>query len=165
MTYTTTNPTKNSFGSASAVSSVISAFNALSVDEQLGLLWVLYENMGRSITPAAPGAARMQFAEGLLSQVRALPQQEQLQFMRDLVNRKNTPLTRSYGVLTNNTKLAFWYQLAEDMRNGLVIPVPSYYKLTQAASSVFGEISKLDFNQQITVLRQVVVAMGVDPIA
>jgi hypothetical protein len=165
MTYTINTQVKVSSPATAAVANVVSAFNALSVDEQLGLLWVLYENMGRSITPAAPGAARMQFAEGLLAEVRALPQQDQLQFMRDLVNRKNTPMTRAYGVLTNNTKLAFWYQLAEDMRNGLVIPVPSYYKLSQAASGVFGSISRLDFNQQITVMRQAVVSMGVDPLA
>ena len=85
--------------------------------------------------------------------------------MRDLVAKKNTPLTRSYGVLSNNTKLAFWYQLAEAMRTGEVVPVPSFYKLSQTALEVFGQLSKLEFNQQITVLRQAVVDMGVDPIA
>ncbi|MEO1067686.1 MAG: orange carotenoid protein N-terminal domain-containing protein [Cyanobacteria bacterium J06638_6] len=165
MTYTVSIPTSPSVGPVTPVSSVTAAFKGLATDEQLGLLWVLYENMGRAVTPAAPGAARLQFAEGLLTQVRTLPPGEQLQFMRNLVERKNTPATRAYGVLTNNTKLAFWYQLAEDMRAGTVIPVPDYYKLGEAALVVFGQLSKLDFNQQITVLRQAVVAMGVDPIA
>ena len=49
--------------------------------------------------------ARLQFAEGLLADVKAMPHQEQLQFMRDLAANKNTPQTRSYGVLSNNTKL------------------------------------------------------------
>lgn len=165
MTYTLNAPAIVSAGLAAPVSTAIAAFKGLSTDEQLGLLWVLYENMGRSITPAAPGAARLQFAEGLLAQVKALPHQDQLQFMRDLVNQTNTPLTRAYGVLTNNTKLAFWYQLAEDMGTGTVIPVPSYYKLGAEGQAVFGQLSTLDFNQQITVMRQVVVTMGVDPLA
>jgi hypothetical protein len=165
MTYALNAPATVSAGVATPVSSAIAAFKGLSTDEQLGLLWVLYDNMGRAITPAAPGAARLQFAEGLLALVRAMAQGEQLQFMRDLVERKSTAATRAYGVLTNNTKLAFWFQLAEDMRAGTVIPVPGYYKLGEAASSVFGAIAKLDFNQQITVLRQAVVTMGVDPIA
>jgi methylase of polypeptide subunit release factors len=165
MTYTVSIPTTPSVGLVTPVSSVTAAFKGLATDEQLGLLWVLYDNMGRAITPAAPGAARLQFAQGLLTQVRAMPPGEQLQFMRDLVERRNTPATRAYGVLTNNTKLAFWYQLAEDMRAGTVIPVPDYYKLSEAALVVFGQLSKLDFNQQITVLRQAVVAMGVDPLA
>lgn len=146
------------------VGTAIAAFQNLSTDEKLGLLWVIYENMGRAITPAAPGAARMQFAEGLLNQVREMAPQHQLQFMRDLVDKVNTPETRAYGVLTNNTKLAFWYQLAELMASGAVIPVPSYYQLPGHAVDVFGQISTLDFGQQITVLRQIVVDMGVDPL-
>jgi hypothetical protein len=166
MTYTIDSRSKQvSVGFAAPVTNVITAFKGLTTDEQLGLLWVLYDNMGRSITPAAPGAARLQFAEGLLSEVKALPHQAQLQFMRELVEKKNTPLTRSYGVLSNNTKLAFWYQLAELMRTGEVIPVPSFYKLSQTALDVFGRISRLEFNQQITVLRQAVIDMGVDPLA
>jgi hypothetical protein len=166
MTYTIDALSKQiSVGFAAPVTNAITAFKGLNVDEQLGLLWVIYDNMGRSITPAAPGAARLQFAEGLLAQVKAMPHQEQLQFMRDLAAQKNTALTRSYGVLSNNTKLAFWYQLAEAMRNGDVIPVPSFYRLSQTALAVFGQISNLEFNQQITVLRQAVITMGVDPLA
>ena len=59
-------------GSVGAVSRVRTAFQRLNTDEKLGLLWSLYTNMGQAITPAAPGAARMQFAAGLLEQVRAM---------------------------------------------------------------------------------------------
>ena len=166
MTYTINSSLESaSRSSLSAVPNAIAAFQSLTTDDKLGLLWKLYENMGRAITPAAPGAARMQFAEGLLNQVKAMPPQDQLQFMRDLADQKNTPETRAYGVLSNNTKLAFWFQLAELMRTGEVIPVPSFYRLSGPALDVFGQLSKLEFNQQITVLRQAVVNMGVDPLA
>ncbi|NCS12500.1 MAG: hypothetical protein GPJ08_15785 [Microcystis aeruginosa G13-09] len=33
--------------------------------------------------------------------------------MRDLVKKVSNPITSSYGILSLNTKLAFWYQLAE----------------------------------------------------
>jgi hypothetical protein len=149
----------------SATAAAIAEFQALSTDEQLGLLWVLYENMGTSVTPAALGSARLQFAEGLLNQVKALSHSEQMSFMRDLVERRNTPMTRAYGVLTNNTKLAFWYKLAELMETGDVVPVPAGYTLTKAGKLLFGRISALEFNQQITVLRQSVITMGYDPFA
>jgi len=165
MTYTISRAFDTKDSALTAVSSTLTAFKRLSTDEQLGLLWALYKNMGGAITPAAPGAARLQFAEGLLQQVVAMPQAAQLQFMRDLVDQKNTPETRAYGVLTNNTKLAFWYQLAILMDEGKVIPVPSSYKMSTAAINVFGQISKLEFGQQITVMRQAVIAMGVDPLA
>ena len=143
----------------------LAAFNRLSTDEKLGLLWVIYDNMGGAITPAATGAARLQFTQGLLEEVKALDSDRQLEFMRDLVDRRNTDLTRIYGLLTNNTKLAFWYQLAELMRMGEVIQVPATYQLSGEASLLYGSIAALEFNQQITLLRQAVISMGFDPFA
>ena len=166
MTFTTINPLGQSAGLADPVSAVLTLFSRLSTDERLAVLWFVYEEIGRgAVTPAATGAARLQFAEGLLDQVKALSSNEQLTFMRDLVNQTRTPMTRAYGVLTNNTKLAFWYQLAELMKAGEVIDVPSTYKLSSAASRVYSRIIALEFGQQITILRQAVVNMGYDPFA
>lgn len=164
MTYTTDRITQST-NVFDAVSTVQAAIKSLSTDEQLGLFWVIYENLGGAITPAAPGAAREQFTQGLLTKVKALSYEEQLQFMRDLVNRISSPLTRSYGVFTNNNKLAFWYQLAEGMTTGEIVPVPDNYKLSSAGLNVFSQITRLEFGQQITLLRKFAVGMGVDPLA
>ena len=163
MTYTT-NAITQSRNIFDAVSSAQAAFTTLSTDEKLGLLWVIYENSGGVITPAATGAAREEFISGLLAEVSSLSHEQQLQFMRDLTNKTNTPLTRAYGVFSNNNKLAFWYQLAEGMTTGEIVPVPNFYKLSSAGSNVFQQIAQLDFGQQITLLRNFVVAMGADPL-
>ncbi|MDJ0507711.1 MAG: orange carotenoid protein N-terminal domain-containing protein [Crocosphaera sp.] len=146
------------------VTSVTEQFKTLSTDDKLGLLWVAYTEIGRSITPAAPGAARLQFAEGLINQIKQMSEDEQLQAMRDIANKVSTPITRAYGVFTNNTKLGFWYQLAELMESGDVVPVPSYYQLSQPANQTLVAIQSLNFNEQITVLRNAVCDMGVDPL-
>lgn len=148
-----------------AVPATLAEYERLSTDDKLGLLWVIYENLGGAITPAAPGAARMQFAEGLLNQIREMPFEAQLQAMRDLVEKVSNPISRAYGVLSNNNKLAFWFQLAEWMKSGEVIPVPANYSLSPRASAVFNRITLLDFNQQITVLRKAATDMGIDPFA
>ncbi|MBU7584825.1 MAG: orange carotenoid protein [Nostoc sp. TH1S01] len=148
-----------------AVASTISVFQSLSVDDQLAVLWYAYTEMGRSITPAATGAARLQLAEGLLNQIKQMSHADQLSVMRDLVAKKNTALTRSYGILSANTKLAFWYELSELMVKGFVVPVPNDYKLSRDAGQVLEAIKELDFGQQITVLRKVVAEMGIDPLA
>lgn len=153
------------FTSANAVAQTTAQFKRLSVDDQLAALWFIYKQLGRSITPAAPGAARLQLAEGLLEQIKQMPPASQLQVMRDLVLGTNTPLTRAYGVFSANTKLGFWYQLAELMKEGTVIPVPDNYKLSADAAQVICAIEELEFNQQITMLRNAVVDMGVDPLA
>ena len=149
-----------------AVPLAVKAIESLSIDDQLGLLWVLYENMGGLVTPAAPGATeRIKLAGGLIYEVANLSSEEQLQVMRDLVARVNTPLTRAYGLLSSNNKLAFWYQLAEWMRSGEVIPTPEGYQLSAPATAVFNKVVTLEFNQQIAVLRLIVGKMGINPLA
>ncbi len=167
MTYTTDSALKyfSNPELAEAVPATISLFKRLSVDDQLGLLWFAYTEIGRSITPAAPGAARLQFAQGLLEQIQAMSHQEQLEVMRDLANKIDNPISRAYGILTNNTKLAFWYKLAELMEQGKVVPVPPGYKMSTEAVNLLAAIQNLDFSQQITVLRKVVADMGRDPFA
>lgn len=144
-------------------SSLRSAIEQLTTDDQLGLLWEIYRELGRSITPAAPGAARISLVEGLLGEFKQMSSQQQLQAMRDLIERRDTPISRAYGALSVNTKLGFWYLLAERMGQDIV-PVPDTYHLPEKARLVLNQIQMLDFGQQITLLRQVVVDMGVDPL-
>ncbi|MBR8834489.1 MAG: nuclear transport factor 2 family protein [Stigonema ocellatum SAG 48.90 = DSM 106950] len=144
----------------SPIPATLALFEQLSVDDKLALLWYVYTEMGRSVTPAAVGAARLQFAEGLLQEIRKLSQPDQLQVMRDLANRADTPASRSYGFFSVNTKLAFWYELGELMKQGIVAPMPAGYKISKGIQVVLDTIKQLDAGQQITVLRNAVVDMG-----
>jgi hypothetical protein len=119
--------------------------------------------MGRSITPAAVGAARLQFAEGLLNQIKQMPEADQMKVMRDLATRADTSISRSYGYFSVNTKLAFWYELAKLMKQGIVAPIPTGYEMSRGVAAVLEAIKKLDPGQQITVLRNTVVDMGFEP--
>ncbi|MBD2357853.1 orange carotenoid protein [Tolypothrix sp. FACHB-123] len=147
------------------VTSSIAVFKSLNVDDQLAVLWYAYTEMGRSITPAATGAARLQFAEGLLQQIQQMSHAQQLEVMRDLAAKRNTQFSRSYGVLGTNTKLAFWYELSELMVKGIVVPVPAGYQISRDGAQVLKTLIGLDFGQQITVFRKVVSDMGIDPFA
>ncbi|MEL6604864.1 MAG: orange carotenoid protein N-terminal domain-containing protein [Cyanobacteria bacterium J06614_10] len=138
----------------------VNLFESLTTDEKLGLLWVVYENMGGSITPAAPGAAATQFTENLLNTVKSMSESDQMAFMRDLVDHNSTEHTEAYGGFSEDNKLVFWYQLSEGMSAGEIIQVPDDYELSNAGMQVFNKITQLDFNQQITLLRHAVVDMG-----
>ena len=81
------------------------------------------------------------------------------------MNRVGTPVTRAYGVLTSNTKLAFWDQLAEWMRSGIVVPMPADYRASFEVYKALEALRQLDMGQQITVLRNIVTNMGIDPLA
>lgn len=148
-----------------AVITTTALFKRLSVDDQLALLWYIYSEIGHSITPAATGAARLQLAEGVLNQIKQMSHPQQLEVMRDLAAHKNTQISRSYGIWSANTKLAFWYELSESMSKGLVIPMSPSYQTSGNVMQALEAIKQLDFGQQITVLRKAVVDMGVDPLA
>lgn len=145
------------------VANSITAFKSLDVDEQLAVLWFAYIEMGHCITPVATGPARLELAAGLLNEIKVMSHQEQLQVVRDLVTQKNTQISRSYGVLSPNTKLAFWYELSELMQKEIIISIPSEYQLSQQAAKVLESLKEFDFSQQITFLRKAIADMGVDP--
>jgi hypothetical protein len=148
---------------ADAVPATIARFNQLSAEDQLALIWFAYLEMGKTITIAAPGAAKMQFAEPTLQQIRQMPPQEQSQVMCDLANRADTPIGRTYATWSPNIKLGFWYQLGQWMEQGIVAPIPEGYTLSANANAVLDTIRGLDAGQQITVLRNAVVDLGYDP--
>ena len=138
------------------------AFKGLNVDDQLGLLWFVYTKLGTSITPAAPGAAGSEIAQGLFNQVKELSHEQQLQVMRDIASNVDTLISREYGSLSPETKLAFWYFLAQGMENGTIIPMPPDYELPQEGKDLLAQIESMEFNQQIDFLRGAVLPMGAE---
>lgn len=149
--------------SADAVPALTARFNQLSAEDQLAWTWFAFLEMGKTITIAAPGAASMQFAEGILQQVKTMSFPEQTQIMCDLANHADTPICRTYAAWSPNIKLGFWYQLGQWMEQGIVAPIPAGYQLSANASAVLQSLREMDQGQQITVLRNSVVDMGFDP--
>ncbi len=139
------------------------ALAGLNTDDQLALLWFVYTKLGKSITPAAPGASGSEIAQGLFNQVKELPHEQQLQVMREIVEKANTQLSRQYGALSPETKLAFWYFLAQGMESGTIIPMPPDYQFPEAGNVLLGQIENMDFQQQIDFLRGAVLVMGAEP--
>jgi hypothetical protein len=149
--------------SADAVPALTARYRLLSAEDQLALIWYAYLEMGKTITIAAPGAARMQFAEPVLNRIKAMDFKEQSQVMCDLANRADTEICRTYANWSVNIKLGFWYQLGVWMDEGIVAPIPEGYQLSANAASVLASLRTMEPGQQITVLRNFVVDMGFDP--
>lgn len=138
---------------------VVQAFDALSTDEKLALLYYVYEKMGDSITPAAPTAANPEMAPRLLGEFYELSNDDQLAVMRSIVNREDTELSRAYGALTENNQLVVWYAWAKAMGD-TVVDLPEGYEPTQAINDVLPQIEGLDFEGQISLLRELAGNMG-----
>jgi|SRR4028119_34112 hypothetical protein len=146
---------------------VLEAFEALGTDEKLALFYYVYKKMGDSITPAAPTAANPELAPRLLGEFYELSDDDQLAVMRAIVNREDTDLSRAYGALTVNNQLAVWYAWAIGMGD-TVVDLPEGYEATQAINDALSQIEGLEFEGQISMLREFVTNMGysdVKPIA
>ncbi len=141
---------------------VVQSFNTLSTDQKLAMLWAVYQEVGKSITPAAPGAQKASpaIAEGLFQQVLAMSHEEQLQVQRDIIEGKDVLVSREYNALSDTTKLLFWYLLAQGMDRTEIIPMPENYPLESAAQQCISQLQALEYSEQISVLREFVSPMG-----
>jgi hypothetical protein len=89
---------------------------------------------------------------------------QQLDAMRAIAQGEQShQLSREYGSMSSNTKLAFWFYLAQAMDKGEIIPMPENFKLTNQGQDLLAAIESMDFEAQITVLRNAVDAMGGEP--
>lgn len=139
-------------------------FRQLGTDDQLAWLWFVYEQMGDSVTPAAPGAASSEIVSGLFEQVKQQPHEEQLNIMRAIAKRDSShQISREYGSLSANSKLAFWYFLSCGMDEGTIIPMPEEYEMADAGEDLLAALETMDFEQQIRILRDAVAGMGAEP--
>ncbi|MBW4685915.1 MAG: orange carotenoid protein [Komarekiella atlantica HA4396-MV6] len=134
-------------------------FNALDTDAKLGWLYLVYKKMGNSITPAAPAAAEPELAPILLGDYLKLSDEQQLDIMRDIVNRKDTEYSRAYGAIKENNQLLVWYAWAVAMGD-TVVGMPNNYEPTKATNDLLSQIEGLDFEEQMSVLRTIAGEMG-----
>ncbi|MBE9045754.1 Orange carotenoid protein [Pleurocapsales cyanobacterium LEGE 10410] len=145
------------------VSGALGSYGSLSTDEKLALLWYVYTKMGTSVTPAAPGTAADEIVEGLFNQVKELSREEQLDVQRKIIESQDTLISREYGSLSQNSKLYFWYRLAQGMEAGTIVPMPDNYEPSGSVTGLLSQIEAMEFEQQITFLRDAVVGAGAEP--
>ena len=137
----------------------IEGYDKLGTDGKLAFLYYVYEKMGDSITPAAPAAAEPELAPILLGNFYKLSHDDQLNAMRDIVNGADSEYSRDYGALKENNQLVVWYAWAQAMGES-VVGMPEGYSASEAITNVLGQVEKLDFDQQISLLREIAGTMG-----
>lgn len=139
--------------------SAFEAYAKLGTDEKLALLYFIYEAMGEEITPAAPTAADPSLAPTLLGDFYELSQDRQLEVMREIVNCQDTEYSRAYGGLTANNQLLVWFAWAQAMGE-TVVDLPDGYEASQPVSRLLDQLEQLEFQEQISVLREMATQMG-----
>ncbi|HEY9639319.1 MAG TPA: orange carotenoid protein N-terminal domain-containing protein, partial [Coleofasciculaceae cyanobacterium] len=151
--------TANSQVFSEATQNAFGNYSSLGADEKLAFLYYVYKKMGKSITPAAPAAADPELAPLLLENFFNLSGEDQLAVMREVVEGADTEYSQAYGSLTANNQLLVWYAWAQGMGK-TVIDMPSSYKPAKALNDAVSQIEGLDFQDQISVLREIASQMG-----
>ncbi|MBD2250819.1 orange carotenoid protein N-terminal domain-containing protein [Nostoc parmelioides] len=139
--------------------SLVEAFNKLDTDAKLAWFYYVYKKMGDSITPAAPAAAEPELAPLLLGNYFQLSDEEQLNIMRQIVNREDTEYSRAYGALKENNQLLIWYVWAVAMGD-TVVGMPDNYQPTEAINDLLSQVEDLDFEAQMSIFRTIAGEMG-----
>ncbi len=80
----------------------VAAFDKLGTDDKLALLYFIYKEMGKSITPAAPTATDPELAPKLLGDFYNLSNDQQLAIMREIVNCENTEYSHDLRFIKRN---------------------------------------------------------------
>ncbi|MBD2435288.1 orange carotenoid protein N-terminal domain-containing protein [Nostoc sp. FACHB-110] len=138
---------------------VVKAFNDLDTDAKLAWFYLVYKEMGEAVTPAAPAAAEPELAPLLLNDYLNLSDAEQLNVMRDIVERKDTEYSRAYGAIKENNQLLVWYVWAVAMGDS-VVGFPDNYEPDNAIDDLMSQIEGLDFEEQMSVFRTIAGEMG-----
>ncbi|MDX2230042.1 MAG: orange carotenoid protein N-terminal domain-containing protein [Leptolyngbyaceae cyanobacterium bins.349] len=149
MTYATDNTTNDA----------LKQFRQFDADTQLGLLWFGYLDLKDQLQPGE-GPSVSEPARALYDQIAALPQEEQLQAQRDIVNGIDASHTHLYDALASSAKLEVWLMLAQGMEQGRIIQLGADYKLPESTNNFANQIKQLDFEQRINFMRSAVVDMG-----
>jgi len=138
---------------------VLDTFKQLGADAKLALLYLVYQKMGDSVTPAAPSATDPELAPLLMANFYTLSHEKQLDVMRDIVNGADTEYSQAYGALKENNQLMVWFAWAQAMGQS-VVGMPAGYQAAQPVTEALGQIEGLAFEGQISLLREIVSGMG-----
>lgn len=153
----------------------VAAFKQLDIDDRLAALALIYQNVAGSV----PANALTSSSEvtGLVGKIGELSQERQVDALRDLlpatkndqnettldpnpskaltelISGGNTIPTSEYGNMPTESKLAFWYQVAQKLGNG-VVGIPSDYSPSAKVTELLSSLQSLDTEQKVNFLTQ-----------
>jgi len=131
-------------------------FSDLSTDDQLIVLWRVYEGLDTTAVENPDDNAESDSSVELYDHLKESSKNEQYQFMRDVLSGERNDQTSAYYELSNTNKVALWYRLGEGMSESSVVEVPSDYPLSDQAQEIVSSINAVDFEQKFIIMRDII---------
>jgi hypothetical protein len=138
-----------------ATQPALEIFKRFDVDTQLALLWFGYLDVKEQLQPAPPESVEAP-GKAVFDLIQNLSHEEQLQAQRDLLQGADNEISKAYNAISPNGRLYVWLLLSKGIEDGSIIPVPSDYQLPSETDEFVAEIKKLEFEQRVSFLLNVV---------
>ncbi|MBD2725898.1 Orange carotenoid-binding protein [Nostoc sp. FACHB-892] len=136
----------------------VSKFQDLDTDDRLTVLSLLYTEISDEIPAIALNDVPNEKTANLVAQIQNLPQQEQVSGLRQLLNQdevgETAIPTEEYASMNVDDKLAFWYQLAQNLGT-TIIGVPDDYIPSEKATEVVDLLDTPNIEDLVTFLKRV----------
>jgi hypothetical protein len=137
----------------------LSLFQKYDIDTQLALLWFGYLDIKDELANPTMDAFQHETLT-LYNEIKALPQEDQVQPLRDLLSGANSNFSQTYRSLNNSSRRELWYLLGVGMERDEIVGVPSDYKLPEKTHEFSDYISGLDFEKRVEFMQAVVQGTG-----
>ncbi|MGB7485883.1 MAG: orange carotenoid protein N-terminal domain-containing protein [Phormidesmis sp.] len=134
----------------------VTKFRSCSTDDKLAILWRIYTHIGEERLENSDDNKESDSSLKLYNKLKEKSQDEQLQFMRDVVSRKDNDITSEYHQLSDTTKIATWYRLGQRMADSSVVQVPSDYEISDEAKDIANNIGAISFEQCYVFVRDAI---------
>lgn len=132
-------------------------FGKLSDDDKLATLYEIYGGLGDSRIENPDENKESDSSLELYNQLKDKSQDDQLQFMRDVLSGSSNDQMSQYNELTDTTKVALWYRLAQGMDKNNVVGLPSDYSLSDEGKDLVSKMNDNSFEQSYIFVRDVIV--------
>ncbi|MEO0769564.1 MAG: orange carotenoid protein N-terminal domain-containing protein [Cyanobacteria bacterium J06649_4] len=133
-----------------------SQFSALSTDDKLATLWYIYDGLSENVLENPDDNKESDSSSDLYNKISEKSEEEQLQFMRDILSGESNDFSGDYNSLSDTTKIALWYRLGQGMAGGSVVGVPSDYEISSEAQDLVSKINSIDFEQRYVFMRNAI---------
>lgn len=166
-------------GNLEPVAQALEALNKLSIDDRLTAMALIYKDVSGSISADAIKASSQ--VSGLVSKIEQKPQDRQIDALRDILtagkNDKGEEAldpnpskalgqlvtggsedipTGEYGALDTESKLAFWYHIAQKLGNS----IPSNISPSSELAEVLNPVKSFDDEKKMSFLKRLVGQVG-----
>ncbi|MCC5621960.1 orange carotenoid protein N-terminal domain-containing protein [Nostoc sp. CHAB 5715] len=136
----------------------VSKFQSLDTDDRLTVLALLYTEICDEIPSLCLNNVPNEKTANLVAQIQNLPQAEQLFALRQLLNQDEVGETgiptQEYASINADEKLAFWYQLAQNLGTS-IIGVPDDYIPSEKATEVIDLLHTPNIEDLVNFFKQV----------